>query len=229
MVGNKEVKPVIQTVGNINDVELTVSQPAISDDELVALAIGGDKLAFQSLIERYEAKAFRLSMRILRNKADAEDVVQESFVKAFLSLSTFQSRSSFYTWLFRIVYHMSIDHQRRVGRRREQGDLENQETGSQSTFFVSDKTPYESLTAKEDKEKLNKALDTLSDEHRATIVLRELEGLSYEEISLITKVSSGTVMSRLHHARKKLIEELKRGHEKFLQMGIILVTYNNYF
>ena len=183
------------------------------EKELVRRAQAGDRHAYRLLVEKYQQRAFHIAFEILRHKEDAEDVVQESFVKAFLSLSEFRGQAAFYTWLYRIVYNMAIDFRRKVSRRnsttvefRDEGAAREGEapTEPSETAF---RNPQELLLEREQLRVVEKVLATLSEEHRIVLVLRELDGLSYEEIAESLGVPKGTVMSRLHYARKRLQEE----------------------
>jgi RNA polymerase sigma-70 factor (ECF subfamily) len=194
-----------------------------SDEILVARVLEGDKNSYRQLVEKYQNKIFSLAFDILKSKEDAEDVVQETFVKAYLSLPSFKGQSSFYTWLYRIAYNMSIDVKRRVNRRGG-NHVEFREAGSVSTTGSDEGSggptvipedaqtlegPAEAFYRKEAGSRIKAVLDELSPEHRAVVVLREVDGLNYEEISEATGVPKGTVMSRLHYARKALQKALR--------------------
>ncbi len=182
--------------------------------ELVQKSKAGDKQAYRELVERYQTRAFRIAYDILQSQEDAEDVVQESFVKAYLSLKHFQEKSAFYTWFYRIVYNMSIDHKRKRSRRGgvalefDESYL-NTEGADSSYLYEPVQTPDDMLKRKEQAQDISKVLNTISDEHRTVMMLREIDGLSYDRIAEVVGVSKGTVMSRLHYARKKLQEGLK--------------------
>ncbi len=184
--------------------------PQTNENELVRQAAKGNREAFRLLVEKYQSRLLVLAKEIVRSREEAEDVVQESFVKAYLSLSDFKGQSSFFTWVYRITYNMAIDFRRKVSRRG--GDtLEFEETMSKegadsavSTLMGSLEGPEDMVTRREQSMRLRQALDSLSEEHRAVIISREIDGLSYGEIARISGVSEGTVMSRLHYARKKL-------------------------
>ena len=189
----------------------TPSDVAIAEKELVRRAKEGESRAFEILYRRYQHKAFAVAVGILRREQDALDVVQESFIKVFQHLDSFQGSSSFYTWLYRIVTNKAIDLLRRRGKASETsfddmvgrkeamvvdaGDLAPSRTGAD---------PHRQIARRELIDHVNRALDTLSPTHRAVIMLREQQGLSYEEMSKVMKCSKGTIMSRLHHARKNL-------------------------
>ncbi|MBL7661506.1 sigma-70 family RNA polymerase sigma factor [bacterium] len=173
-------------------------------ERLVERALLGEVDAYQRLVERYEAKLLSLAFGIMRNREDARDIVQEAFLKAFRNLSSFKGQSSFYTWIYRVTYNVAIDEKRKrfrhvetlVGEEREFSEAPQLQSGTALTEHKAQSGEF--------RKSFELALAELSPEHRAVIVLRELEGLSYEEISEVTKVNKGTVMSRLHHARKKL-------------------------
>ena len=184
----------------------------LSDSELVARSAQKDREAYRILVERYQARAYTIAFAVLQRKEDAEDVVQESFVKAYLSLPGFKSQSTFYTWFYRIVRNMSIDVKRKVTResKREveiQSDNTN-ELESEMSLAVEGESPDDQLLRKEKMMRISKVLQDISEEHRTVIMLREIEGMDYQEIAKVTGVSKGTIMSRLHYARKKLQQAL---------------------
>ena len=179
----------------------------LSDSELVQKCQSGDLNAFEELVSRYHQKVYAVILGLLRNRDDAMEVSQETFFRAYRKIKTFEGGSSFYTWLYRIAVNIAIDAQRRQKRNplefRESMDevLEEQHEVA--------KDPFSDLHEKELREKLLSAINDLTPEHKAVIVLRTLEGLSYKDIGEILGCSEGTVMSRLHYARKKLQNKLK--------------------
>ncbi len=185
----------------------------LGDKELVARAAAGNKEAYRLLVEKYQKKSFAIAFEVTRSQEDAEDVVQEAFVKAYLSLSNFKGESSFYTWLYRIVYNMAIDLKRRKMRKggdvvefdehKASEDLENR-------AFLEERFagPGEVIARKEQARRLHEVLEGLSGEHRTVILLREVEGMSYDEIAKVLGINKGTVMSRLFYARKRLQKAL---------------------
>lgn len=183
--------------------------PVPPDRELIRRILSGKKEAYQTLVERYQERAYRIAFDLLRSEEDARDIVQESFVKAYLSLDKFRQDSSFYTWFYRIVHNMAIDYKRKVIRRG--GDpVEYEEEGvniSASSTSYSQRPGQDPQQAAIDKQELgilNRAMVELTEEQRTTLRLREIDGLSYDEIATVTEVSKGTVMSRLHYARKNI-------------------------
>ena len=182
------------------------------DRMLVARVQKGDVAAYRELFDRYHRRAFAVALGVVKNRHDAQDVVQEAFIKVHRHIGTFQGNSSFYTWLYRIVMNLSIDHLRR-GRPNTDFDdarAHNDAAGDGSMLpRILDGNPAKTAVRKELTAQLTKALDALPEYHRAVILLREVEGLSYEEMAKMLKVPKGTIMSRLFHARKKMQETLQ--------------------
>lgn len=181
------------------------------DRELVAATLAGDQNAFRELVEKYQSKVHALAFEILRSTTEAEDVVQETFVKAYLSLPSFRSESSFYTWLYRIAYNMAVDVKRKVSRReRDMVDYDDVARGEILDRPSEDRSvnPQEMLLRKERAKHIARAFSDITEEHRTVLFLREIDGLNYEDIAHVTGVSKGTVMSRLHYARKKVQKAL---------------------
>jgi RNA polymerase sigma-70 factor (ECF subfamily) len=201
-----------------------LAHDARSDQALVTATLKGDKSAYRTLVERYQGRLFRVAFDVVKNTSDAEDVVQESFVKAFLSLDKFKNQASFYTWLHRIAFNMAIDLQRKNRRRggehfEYKEDLGvyssvqesdgNESGGDAPQFAASVEGPQDALLRRETGKRLDQVFGQLSEEHRAVITLREVDGLDYEEIAQALGVPRGTVMSRLFYARKALQEALR--------------------
>src|SRR5688572_22300072 len=191
---------------------------AAEDRELVEKAKTGDRRAFGKLVEKYQRRVYSLAFGILRQREDAWDVAQEAFVKAYKKLDRFEGTAAFYTWLYRITYNLSIDTLREKAR-RETVDLD--EGRKLEEALETDQTPAEHPDQMAQRKELHRvlqaAMSKLSDKHRAIIVLREVEGLSYEEMAEVLGISKGTVMRRLFHGRENL-EALvgpyvKRGEE----------------
>ena len=187
------------------DKQARAAQNAI-DRELVAAAKSGDRHAFGKLVERYQRRVYALTYGIVRQREDAWDVAQEAFVKAYRNLSRFEGNSAFYTWLYRIAYNLSIDALREKAR-RETVDVQEGRILEEALVKSGRKAhahPDEMAARRELSTVLQRAMSKLSEKHRAIIVLREIEGLSYEEMAEVLGISKGTVMSRLFHARQNL-------------------------
>ncbi|MDP8217382.1 MAG: sigma-70 family RNA polymerase sigma factor [Candidatus Theseobacter exili] len=180
---------------------------AETDAVLVEKSLEGDNESFKLLFERYGKRAYAVSYGILQNSEDAKDAIQNSFIRAFRSLHRFRKASSFYTWLYRIVVNASIDLSRKRRRTPETIPFEEGIQNS-STRLSSEKgsfaDPSNICRQTELSDTIQKAMEGLSVEHKAVITLREIEGLSYAEISQSLECSIGTVMSRLYYARKHM-------------------------
>ena len=184
-----------------------------SDGALIEASRRGDREAFRGLVERYFRRVLAVATGMLRNREDAQDVAQEIFIKAYRNLGSFKGNAAFYTWLYRIAVNVCIDFQRREGRSVPIVDRSGASGGEASGAEVSDDRPdadpFERVKSQEIGMSVRAALDELTPEHRAVILLREVEGLSYEEISHVMQCAKGTVMSRLHYARKRLQGRLR--------------------
>ena len=191
---------------------------AVSDDrvnDLVQRAQAGDRAAFGELVDLHKRVVFNICMSHLRNEDEAMDLVQDAFLKAYHNLKRFEGSSSFYTWLYRIVVNVCIDHIRRTGKRvmvdyddqiRREDGVEGEERIKPSKLGLD---PAKAYGRQELLEQISRALEELSPIHKEAIILREVQGLSYQEMAEVMDVSKGTVMSRLHHARKNLQEKLQ--------------------
>ena len=172
-----------------------VSQQS-EDEELVRRSQAGDTEAFGALVTKYRGKIFTMLYGMVRNENDALDLAQEGFLKTWQSIHQFQGRSSFYTWLYSLTVNLAIDSLRRKGCRAEV-ELDD-------AIPASLPSPRANYQLTEIRQHINAALAQLSPEHRAVIVLREIEDLQYQEIAEVLNLSVGTVMSRLFYGRKKL-------------------------
>ena len=186
-----------------------------SDADAIAAVRQGDAEAFRTLVERYQGRAFRLAMRVLRNEEAAKDAVQDAFLKAYSALDRFEGRSSFYTWFYRMVMNQCLDAKRRDKSARhvafeEQHDDDGPPTVAPEVPEVAGVSfaPAAERMRGELRTALAQAIDALPEGPRETLILREVEGLSYAEIAKAQSIPKGTVMSRLHNARKKLQELL---------------------
>lgn len=177
------------------------------DLHLVENAQKGDRDAFRELVERYQRKVYSICYGMLKNADDSLDVSQEVFIKVYRNIDKFNQQSSFYTWLYRITVNMCIDHIRKNKRAKnvEYDDAISREGDGGDDFMMPSKlglNPDKVYGRKELREKMLEALESLSEKHRTILILREVDGLSYEEIADVLNISKGTVMSRLFHARK---------------------------
>lgn len=187
----------------------------LSDVDAVARARNGDHEAFRVLVERYQGRAYRLAARILVDPDQARDAVQDAFLKAYRSLDKFEGRSGFYTWLYRLIFNLCIDMKRRdrSGRHVEWDDEVAREVASGVPGAPAPEDdgvfePARELARGELRDALTKAIDALPDDAKRTLLLREVDGLSYAEIAKSLGIPKGTVMSRLHHARRRVRELL---------------------
>jgi len=182
------------------------------DHELVLRAQRGDKRAFGLLVDKYQRKLGRLLSRMIRDQSEIEDVVQESFIKAYRALPNFRGDSAFYTWLYRIGINTAKNYLVSVGRRPtistdiEIEDAENFENGDE---LRTTETPESTLMTKQIAQTVNDTVESLPEELRTAITLREIEGLSYEEIATIMNCPIGTVRSRIFRARETIALKLR--------------------
>lgn len=189
------------------------------DEELVARARAGDAPAAAALIERYQDRVYNICYRMCGHDADAADLTQATFLKALESLPSFELRSSFYTWLFRIAVNAALSH-RRSARRRPMHSLDGMvgaDRPPEPPAAPAGASPLRRLELGELHERVSAALARLAEEFRAPVVLRDMEELDYHEISEILGVPVGTVKSRIHRGRMMLREllvgeGLSRGH-----------------
>ena len=175
------------------------------DEELVQRTLARQTDAFGQLYEKYRERVFRVAFHFVHNQTDALDLCQEAFVRAYESLATFRGQSRFSTWLMRIAANTCVDHCRHA-RVRRAGELdERMVTGDERVpSTTANPNPAQGLEREEARAALDAAIAQLSPEHRAVFVLHAVEGMSYEEIAQAIGCPIGTVMSRLHYARKRL-------------------------
>lgn len=185
------------------------------DQALVERAVQGDQKAFRQLVERYQRKVYTIAFGVVRNPDTALDITQDAFVRVHKNLATFKGDSSFYTWIYRIVLNLCIDRKRRQAR---QAEVDYDDGISHGEGFTDGPTlastgidnPAQAAHRKELVEHMDRALATLSEEHKSILLLREVDGLSYEELAETLDIPKGTVMSRLFHARKNFQKSLTR-------------------
>ena len=196
------------------------AREAEEDRALITQAQGGDTAAFRQLVERHQRRAFAIALSLVRDENDARELVQDAFLRVFKGLNTFQGGSSFFTWLYRIITNLSIDLIRKPGHKNSDLDesrLEVEEDQEALFPFISrvdGADPVDMVRRREIAIRLQQALEALPPYHRGVIVMREIEGLSYEEMAQAMGVSKGTIMSRLFHARQKLQRALADCYEE---------------
>jgi RNA polymerase sigma-70 factor (ECF subfamily) len=178
--------------------------------ELISKCQQGDQDALKEIFDQYHKKVYRIAYGVVRQREDALDIVQEVFIKLFRSIRNFKGRSKFYTYLYRMALNTAIDHSRKIGK------ISPSSLDEEGAFQPSDeveKRPDRILIHKEMEEKVNLAMEKLPVDQRKALLLREMEGLSYQEIAELMECSIGTVMSRLHYGRKR-IQQLLRDYLK---------------
>lgn len=189
------------------------------DVELVQLAKNGDGNAFQKLVVAHQGRLFSVAFGMLRDRDDAMDVVQDAFIKAHRKLAEFEGNAAFSTWLYRIAVNLCIDKKRSDARKKKTDldDAANRNLDDDDPLYaeakyaprLSGQNPLRNAGAKELGGQIARAMAELTEDHRAVVLLREVEGMSYEEIAEALKIPKGTVMSRLFHARKNLQRSLR--------------------
>jgi RNA polymerase sigma-70 factor (ECF subfamily) len=198
--------------------EATLAQADVSELDLVKRCQAGDTEAFDQLVTRYRTRVFSMIYNMVHNEQDAWDLAQDSFVKAWKSIKRFRGRSSFYTWIYRIVMNVSIDWLRKkqvkgAGAEFDDAIQLREIDPASKTVPKADALPYETMERTEIRRRIENAIAQLSPEHRAVILMKETEEMQYHEIAEALGCSIGTVMSRLFYARKKLQNLLKDVYE----------------
>jgi len=196
----------------------------IDERALIQRCIAGDATAFEPLVEKYRQRVWRLAYQVLHDREEAWDVAQEAFVRAFHSLPSFRGQSAFYTWLFRITVNVATDrHRQRGAQARAFGPERVSEEEWARTTPDPGGGPEQQAARKEQRERIRSALDALPPKARTIIMLSDVEGLSYREIAEVLNCPIGTVMSRLHNARKRLKALLGPMLVLMLWLGLTLV------
>lgn len=182
------------------------------DQQLVERAQRGDKRAFELLVIKYQRKLGRLLSRMVRDPGEVEDVTQEAFIKAYRALPNFRGESAFYTWLYRIAINTAKNYLVALGRRAPtttEFDNEDAESFDDAEGLRDTATPENLLMGREVATAVNRAMEALPEDLRTAITLREIEGLSYEEIAGVMNCPIGTVRSRIFRARESIAVELR--------------------
>ncbi len=194
---------------------------SFEDDHWVAKVQGGQTEVYGKLVRKYQDRVFNTCWRICGNLEDARDLTQDAFLKGLERITDFRRKSGFYTWIFRIAVNLAISHRRKAkGRRTASLDWADSTAGTQAAALakrVHDshaESPVDSVTATELQGKIAAGLQELDDDHRAVVVLRDIEGFDYREIAEILDVPTGTVKSRLHRGRMALREAILPYFEK---------------
>ncbi len=177
-----------------------------NEKSLIDNALLGDTAAFGELVRLHQHRLFSAMVHIVGCPAEAEDVVQEAFIRAFRRLDRFRGQANFYTWLYRIAYNRSIDRHR---MQRPTRSLEAERHQIEQRTTCEDQSPSRPLELREQSQRVRQALAKLSEGDRAILILREFEECDYDTISVMLGLKAGTVRSRLHRARRHLMEELK--------------------
>lgn len=190
---------------------------AEEDRVLVFQAKTGDRTAFRRLVERHQRRAFAIAIGLVRDESDANEIVQEAFLRVYRGLAAFEGSSSFFTWLYRIVSNLAIDLIRKPSRRESEPlDPARVEDGIDQPLVsrIDGSDPEDVVRRAEIRVQIEAALSELPPYHRGVILMREVEGMSYEEMADAMGVSKGTIMSRLFHARRKLQRALAACYEE---------------
>ena len=199
----------IATHAEIRMERVEASARDLSDPEAVERARKGDHEAFRILVERHQGRVQALALRILRDREAARDATQDAFLKAYAALDRFEGRAKFGTWMYRLAYNHCLDLKRKdrslqhVEWEDERGDV-----GESPTHAPPPPEPGVEVERRELRGQLAVAVESLGEEARETLLLREIDGLSYAQIAELLGIPEGTVMSRLHHARRRLREAL---------------------
>jgi RNA polymerase sigma-70 factor (ECF subfamily) len=185
--------------------------PEDPDAAMVAAVLDGDPEAYRVLVERYERRIYHVVYGMVRSPEDAKDLAQDAFIKAFQNLHRFRLESKFYTWLCRIAMNVAIDHLRKQKHRRH-SEFDDSRGGSEGAQVVRLHSAKDDPAANVARSQLNKtimdAVETLPDDQKQVLILRELEDMPYKEIAEVLGIPEGTVMSRLYYARRRLQEML---------------------
>jgi RNA polymerase sigma-70 factor (ECF subfamily) len=205
------------TFGNLSaaaPVQRAAANVSGDDLQLIAECLGGNTAAFGELVRRYQDRVYATVYRMVGNTEDAQDAVQEAFLHAYQSLESFKGGSQFFTWLYRIAVNTAIS-QRRKRRVLLRIDPGKEGAGENEPLDASEQSrPSHSLEQEEQARQVRQALDRLSPEHRAVLVLKEMEGHRYESMARILGVPVGTVRSRLHRARLELRQVLEQAEKE---------------
>lgn len=176
------------------------------ENAIIERVLGGDINAFESLVAEYEKNVYNLALKMTQNESDAADMAQEAFIKAYNSLASFRGDSKFSVWLYRIVSNVCLDFLRKQKRRPTVSLSVEDDDGEETQLDIADESlsPQQLLERKMTRESVRRGLAALPEDYRQILLLREIQGLSYEEIGQALSLEAGTVKSRIFRARKKL-------------------------
>ncbi|MBI2571967.1 MAG: sigma-70 family RNA polymerase sigma factor [Candidatus Schekmanbacteria bacterium] len=188
----------------------------VKDEELVMIAVQGNTTAFDELVRRHERAAFNVAYRMLGSYDEASDLVQDAFLRAYRALATFRQDAAFSTWLHRILVNLCINRRKRwkVWRRKQTVSLD-EPLGDEDGPTVGDMlsgdvpSPHDTVVSEQQARRIQHAIAELAPDHRAIVILRDIEGRAYDEIAAILEISEGTVKSRLNRARARLRKSLE--------------------
>jgi RNA polymerase sigma-70 factor, ECF subfamily len=214
---DRHVRPAVNSASQRASNREARQAEAEQDRALIEKAKLGDRAAFRQLVERHQRRAFAIAVALVRDENDAREVVQEAFLRVYRGLDAFHGGSSFFTWLYRIVTNLSIDLMRKPARREaelDEGRKLEDEVDLPLMARIDGADPADVVRRSEIAERIQTALDALPPYHRGVILMREIEGMSYEEMAQAMGVSKGTIMSRLFHARQKLQRALADCYEE---------------
>jgi RNA polymerase sigma-70 factor (ECF subfamily) len=181
---------------------------APSDQTLIDQCLAGRREAFGQLVERYQHRLYHGLLHVLGSSEDAQDMAQEAFVNAFEKLASFKGQAAFYSWLFRIALNASVSSRRKSRRMSVSLDSRREESGIEPTDENPSNEPSYAMDVSDRQRLVRQALSELTEEFRTALVLKEIEGMSYEEIAEVAEVPLGTVRSRIHRARLELRAKL---------------------
>lgn len=179
----------------------------MNDDQLIEQTLEGNRDAFGELVTKYQVRLYNTMIQVVGNREDAYDVTQDAFMQAYLRLDTFRRSSKFYTWLYRIAFNVAIGMRRRYRAYRVSESIQQEMS---DRLVDREKRPDEKLISEENVNTVRDVVNSLDDDFRSVVVLRELEEFSYEEIAEILEIPIGTVRSRLHRGRILIREQLTR-------------------
>lgn len=181
-----------------------------TDQALIDRCLAGETEAFGELVQRHQDRLFGTLAHLLGSVHDAADVAQDAFVLAYRNLSNFRGQSAFYSWLFRIAYNAAVNHRRRNRRGAQSLDAQRREHGDEPVDGRMSSDPAAGIQTDERSRLVRSALNELAEDYRNALVLKEIEGLPYEEIAIVMDCPVGTVRSRIHRARHELKGKLAR-------------------